>query len=474
VAMKATRSNAGRRESSSLQVSPETLTKWSRRSETTDGGNTQNIVELRRIPLMSGLEQPAVSSEREVFCADMTQLIAADSRVHQPGVFLIDPREPRSVLCDPMATDAFELLTTIVCNDTFVYFKRPTRFAYDLTPVMKAWQKAADETERQRTDIKHQRIFDVPPSSLEQRAGRMVDSYVHWLGRDGHSRLLAHWVAFQTGQRCLMEQFWDNNSADDVLRMLEFLRSQGNPDSHLEHELLHFGVAVDPISAEYVVGLSGLEFGRAYAFWAFAKGYRYAARLPQENIYAVHWLREDAIEAGADVIQCLDEPAPRYLFPWGVFLSSLTDVGCQLAPDEMAEVLPKLRAFTQHELPRLGRVENLSERNLHRVGIEFIAEALTDAMPVGWERRPAARYALPFLTNGLWYSYVWTILRELASFSPAEPIIRLLKLLPQDFEETNEAVRHTVRLVRYRQLASALLLRHRTDLQAFFDAKGWT
>ena len=58
----------------------------------------------------------------EIYCVDMTQLIAAGSHIALPGTV---KHLGLRLGTDPKAAASLECLATILCNDTLVHFQPP-------------------------------------------------------------------------------------------------------------------------------------------------------------------------------------------------------------------------------------------------------------------------------------------------------------------------------------------------------------
>ncbi len=155
----------------------------------------------------------------EIYCADMTMLIGASSRVRSsPGGYcLVNPH----AISDPESSQCFECLATIVCNDTRIYFQKPERLPFT-SPIIEAWQSAAQ-------------ISDLNTGSLSkvndgERFEVMLQAFVEWLNEPtaerSNSLRLADWTAFQFSEAILMKQFWENNDLQDLQRSLEVLRAR--------------------------------------------------------------------------------------------------------------------------------------------------------------------------------------------------------------------------------------------------------
>lgn len=171
--------------------------------------------------------------EPGVFCADMTQLIAAASHCRHPAK---SSSLQLSYLTDPMAASAFEYICTVICNPTAVFFRRPKELVL-ADPVILAWQAAADEPLSKAVIS----LSDRKLASADEgdRNSVMAGAFAEWsvapryatVNGLTNSQLFARFVRFQLSQEDLMVQFWNNNRDEDMESAVATLTKSIPPDS---------------------------------------------------------------------------------------------------------------------------------------------------------------------------------------------------------------------------------------------------
>jgi Fe-S-cluster containining protein len=253
----------------------------------------------------------------EIFSADMTKLIAADS-------FLSSFDKPDSYDCaiDPYAPQSFEALCTVLTNDTRIYFKRPAYFPERPRPIMATWNKVAKDLVKRGEVTKLLPQENQPILSLEKRCQIMIGPFAEFVSLDETSAKLSQWVRFQLSDRELMNIYWQNSTTEELQTAFHIMHEycEGIPatlQTAFKNAILPN--KIDEHSADRLNGKwapTPDEYAAAYIFWAFVKGYRYAASLTSQHVYAYHWLREKAMKVDIE-FKRLDDEYLRRLFPWG-------------------------------------------------------------------------------------------------------------------------------------------------------------
>jgi hypothetical protein len=285
----------------------------------------------------------------EIYCADMTMLIAASSRAAEnEGYFLCNP----NARADPEASQSFECLGTIACNDTRIFFRKPEHLPFR-SPLIEAWLQIADPT------VESPQLAELDE---EERLAVMLPIFIAWLyesSAEGRSnaRRLAEFIAFQFSIPALMDQFWANNSFSKLKLALAVLEKRP-VTAGLAEEVRKLGVRAGARSRREIGAMDDTEYALAFGFWGFIKGFRYSAGLPENHVYAVHWLRDSAITAGTVVCSTTESEDYRRLFPWGVFLNALPEwTAVALGGDEMTDLILKLRKYTSnHYCPKQAQI----------------------------------------------------------------------------------------------------------------------
>lgn len=159
---------------------------------------------------------------QHVYCADLTQLIAADAHIAK----LTTGRT------EPLAASAFEYLTTILCNDTLIYFETPKVLTLR-TPVIRAWQKAALLS--QPKDIPKLPVPVAERSDKHEVISKAFSELVRgqrYLVTSGltNAQLLSGWTQYQLDDEDLQQQYWSVNKVDEMLGALDaFWNTKGLP-----------------------------------------------------------------------------------------------------------------------------------------------------------------------------------------------------------------------------------------------------
>jgi hypothetical protein len=217
------------------------------------------------------------------------------------------------------------------------------------------------------------------------------------------------------------------------------------------------------------------DYALAYGFWGFVKGFGISATLPENNVYAAHWLREKAVTAGVNVESSVtDGRSYQQLFPWGVFLNSVPEwTSSPLTEDEMVLLMLGLREYTTKELCQLdSSVVEKGNIDFPRFR-EFVIEGLRRALPTGKFSRVNCEWAVSLLAVSL-PRLAMPDHPFLALLTSALSAITLKLTVPDSWLETvDESVHRIVRTLRYRRSKLKLFLEHETAIQSFCEAKGW-
>ena len=256
-----------------------------------------------------------------VFCADMTKLISADSLVTSLGHSLTSAAPLR----DPEAKQDFEMLVTLISNDTLIYIKEPEKFPKKPTSIMEAWKKVAENCAMTGCVPAARHTEELGPLSNEKICERMVNPFEYYLDQHGACERLVAWARFQLCDPKLSKVFWENNSKGDLKMVIAmFENARKKPPDKFYIVVDDGGVNMCDMSAQHFVNseLTLQQFTFAYAFWAFVKGYKYSSSLTNEHLYVVHWLRELAIETDASRVS-IDEECMPDMVPWGLLITDL-------------------------------------------------------------------------------------------------------------------------------------------------------
>lgn len=401
----------------------------------------------------------------EIYCADMTMLIAASSRAaDNGGYFLCNPR----ALADPEASQSFECLGTIACNDTRVFFRKPEYLPFR-SPIIEAWLKIAQTVEAPKfADLDDQ-----------ERLAVMLPIFVDWLyqsSADGGSnaRKLADFIAFQFSYPALMDHFWANNSLSKLKIALAVLE-QYPVTAMLAEEIRKVGIRADARSRREIGAMDDTEYALAYGFRGFIKGFRYSAGLPDNNVYAVHWLRDKAITAGVVVHSTTESTDYRRLFPWGVFLNTLPELNSvAFGADEVTDLILNLRKYTSNQLDQLPSAVKIRGAIDYSRMRDFVRQGLRESLPLR---------KLDLIDSD------WVVRLLVLSFArhvfKADPVVALLagevsaqtlriKLPDRWLEAGDLRIDRVIRRLRYPLSTLRLFREHETALESFCAARGWT
>ena len=372
-------------------------------------------------------------------------------------------------LADPEASQSFECLGTIACNDTQVFFRKPDNLPFR-SPIIEAWMKIADPS------VESPKLVDIDE---EERLAVMLPIFATWLyesSADGQSnaRRLADFIAFQFSYPALMNQFWSNNNLSQLKLALAVLEKRP-VTAALAEELKKLGVRADARSRRAVGGMDDTEYAMAYGFWGFVKGFRYSAGLPENNVYAVHWLRDKAITAGSVVHSTTESKDYRRLFPWGVFLNTLPELNSlALGGDEVTDLILNLRKYTSNELDKLSSTVEVRGAVDYRRLRDFVRQGLRQSLPL---RKLD-------LINSDWVVrlLVLSFARHLFNTNPVIALLageisaQTLRIgLPGHWLEAGDLrIERVIRRLRYPLSTLRLFREHETALESFCAVRGWT
>ncbi len=405
-----------------------------------------------------------------IYCADLTQLIAADAYIAK----LTTGRT------EPLAASAFEYLTTILCNDTFIYFETPKILTLR-TPVMRAWQKAALLS--QPKDISKLPVPVSERSDKHEIISKVFSDLVkgrRYLKTSGltNAQLLSGWTQYQLDDDDLQRQYWSVNTVDEMLAALDaFLSAKSLPkgeQQEVKRTLSKAPVRLSEIAREHWGNRPVLDFQMAWGYWNFVKGYRYVLKIPDRGAYVCHWVREDVCTKGVSFTAVRgDNNLLKGLFPWGAILSELvTWPDLVHSPEEIFSIIMKLREYTKRNFHQLTALEDdaLSRTDmLRRNAVAFLQAALASIAPPGWERHindkrleEAVDTQLALAPLGL--SPKWEELRK--------PFGILMSLT--DCSTTSPSrIEAVIRIDRYREHSHHFVLRHKEKLERFWMDRGW-
>jgi DNA-binding winged helix-turn-helix (wHTH) protein len=404
-----------------------------------------------------------------IYCADMTQLIAADAYISG----LATGRT------EPMAASAFEYLTTILCNDTVVFFEKPKVLTLR-NPVIRAWHDASLES--QKETLKPLAAAVDPSVRHKVMAGAFArfakgDRYLQTSGFT-NAQILAGWTRYQLSDETLQEQYWSTNTVDEMLAALEgFSQAQnlvkGNKDE-IREILSRDSIVLSEASRSRWGNRPALDFYLAWSYWSFLKGYRYALKIPDRGIYVCHWLREDACVEGVPFTTVGEKTKfLEGLFPWGIVLTELvTFPGLATSADDIYNIIMKLREYTRSQCRHLAPLaENVTERldELWRNTRAFLRGALAHIAPPGWERHfkgtQIEQKTLAQLASGpLGLVNDWAELRKALELA--------IPQTEQPGKKTN-ITQTLMRIDRYRETANHFVARYRTRFERFWNEHGW-
>ena len=279
------------------------------------------------------------------FCADMTELIAADSWLNRTEVGHHDPR----------AEAIFDsVVSTLCCKSAVLYFERPRYLPESPGLLLQRWAKInSDQKERGITlDPKA-----LPPQShldKEERWSVMSAAFDEALEKqDGLLNNLVSFTQFQMSSPTIMDIFWGldenpNNSVDALRESLQ--RISGSARQRMCDRLCASTIPLDDRTRQKLdsAKIAWADAQVAYPFWAFVKGFQYAAKMPDDHIHLLHWLRERAWPAGAQTTEQREQQSRQLarLFPWGPAIGVLVAKGVIRRTDEkrLCTLIKELRS----------------------------------------------------------------------------------------------------------------------------------
>jgi hypothetical protein len=392
-----------------------------------------------------------------IVSTDMTKLISADSFMSALG------KSPTlGAPMDPDAPQSFEALCSVLTNDTLIYFQKPNNFPKNPRPVMAAWNMVAADMIEKGKVAKPAPTEPLPSFSVAERCQIMIGPFNKYISTAGISDKLCRWARFQFFDPELMVVFWQNNCEEELQTALDtILQHCGQIPTSFQATFKRFPASIDSVSSMYLKEREWTpeEFTVAYIFWAFVKGYRYAASLKPEHIYAVHWLRERAMKVDVK-LRTVDQEYLRRLFPWGHFLSELIQYPkFKFDSNSITEAILNLREYTIGEHYRAT-----DEKKLH----QFTRDGLQHCLPkeLGAED---------------WYTRLKKsadIVLPLLALATGENLPAILSLvinsvdlsIPESAKSRINLKGRQLRLLFYRSTISSLIKRHRKELNNYLNA----
>ena len=339
---------------------------------------------------------------------------------------------------------------------------------------MTAWQRRAEDSSvlpYVRARIRPRSAAGEPTADPYQQKMAAAAEFCKFLTTqeipgDSNSRITAEWVAFQSGSEQLMQQFWPNNPRDEMADCLRVLNEASEPCRELRQEFRRLEFKIDRVSRKIWEGDDADDFGVAYAFWAFVKGFYFLSGLPSDAVYVPHWLRENAMLSRSDITVTRDLRIRR-LFPWGLILSDVVREP-ELAYDGAAIVksIEQLRDYTADRWSesKSEEVQHYTSEDMYRIE-PFISEGLAKCVPDKWDNAInkarlinecfAALTRIPLLPS---------ILKVMG--------VNIVKYLPPELrswaESESKPVPQSIRICRYRETVRRILQdRSETFLDAF-------
>jgi hypothetical protein len=393
-----------------------------------------------------------------IFSADMTKLIAGDSFTTGLG--------KANAIMDPDAPRSFEVLSTILANDTLIYFQKPSNFPAHPRPIMAVWNKVAAELIEQGKLAAPFKRGPLPPISREKRCQIMLTPFNDWIKSSAVANKLCRWAYFQFSDKELMSIFWMNNKEEELETAIDCIFQSGAQISvPFNVTFERYPAVIDKVSSNYLREREwrAEEFTVAYIFWAFVKGYLYAESLTSEHIYAVHWLRRRAMDVDVQLRKVGKEDLPD-LFPWGLFLSELLqNPKFKFHGDSIAEAILNLRTYTQKDLHHASDEKKL---------LKFTREGLYQSLP---KQLGSHDWYAMLKKSSLVALALWALLRRKEDLSI--PVKLAIGINIFDIIVSNEMkarINETGRrlqLLYYRRTISSIIKRHMRELNEYLDAR---
>jgi hypothetical protein len=342
-------------------------------------------------------------SPSKLFSADMTKLIAGDSYLTP-----IAMRAQIDVLSDPTAEESFEVLTTLLANPAMLYFKVPENFPRNPRPLMRLWNKYAVELPPQKPSSQTATIH-VEGKNQYERCSDALPSFLDLTKSDSNCHRLIELARFQFSYPHLMEVFWKNNSELELEAARENLRARLEKLEVFRAAFEENPVSIDEYSENVLVkSWSDFELTISWVFWNFVKGFTYASSLNGKHIYAVHWLREEALKRRNETVAIQDRHEFQKLFPWGPLLLKLSESKkFRYDEDAFTVFIENLRSYTRHmPVDRLDQIPDFAlsglrahlskelyprldfDEVLATLGMEFLAALAASFAFIAWGVSP--------------------------------------------------------------------------------------
>ena len=300
-----------------------------------------------------------VAQSGMVCCADMTKVISAESFITSK----FNPDTSAISLSDPNASNDFRDLVDIITNDTKIRFKvsegAPLQTGVFPSVLLDLTDKTASVTnpplKQNKTKLHIQYVTN--------DAKLLNDVFNNYVVKPEIAKKIVHWLKFQLYDSELQKIFWSTNKIGELQESLDaFKTSFGSvlPVRLSSVETIFgnrpYGYAIDHFDTEL---LSADEFLFSYAYWAFIKGYRYARSLDNDNVYLVHWLREQ-VTLHSDCAVVRDIKDAEIKVPWGQLIQSLLErFPVDIPLERFTDELIKLRRYT---IGSLGNATNPKQR----------------------------------------------------------------------------------------------------------------
>ena len=349
---------------------------------------------------------------------------------------------------------------------TRIYFQPPSNFPDKPRPIMAAWKMVAEECDIPKpilvpslAEVKgKEKVFEDG-----EKWERMSGAFAKWTESVQVTHKLVRWARFQLLDPELMKICWginkstgkQNNTQEEFRNALIEMRKHNRISPTFKAAFKAAPPFIDAESTKFLPKgkWTAEDFNVAYIFWAFVKGYRYSSSLNAEHIYAVHWLRRRAMSVDVK-LRSVSRAYPQDLFPWGHFLSEMTQMPIfYLGREDLPESILNLRQFTTKNAPPTTDEKRIDD---------FVKEGLFESLPKKpveeWFKMSSLTVSLAI---ALWQMWVTNTENDLRLIAPLIPFL-IKDCIP--YIVPKEQIIRRFQLLVYQPTISSLIKRNRPVL----------